>query len=134
MAKVVFQNNWLAPNGHLFRKSPTKQGPPVDVPENMVEFLPKTARLVPKDYETPEKTVDPDTISEHRRILDAHDPVRAAMEAESTLQAQTKVAEDTQRAVKQANFKQDLLDENAKKVSRETSDDDHTLNEEDDDV
>ncbi len=124
MASVILQNNWFAPNGQLFRRSVSKQGPPVDIPDHMVEFLPKSARVVPKDYETPDpkKMKDPDTISEHRRILDELDPARAAMEAEGKIHEEAAAHEKARRANSRKSFREALLEENAKEVSRETAD------------
>ena len=48
MAKVVLRNNWFAPNAQLFRKSRTKKGPPVDIPDELVPYLPTTAIVIEK--------------------------------------------------------------------------------------
>ena len=88
MAKVILLNGWFA-NGVLYRKSVTKKGPPVDIPDDVVfdsegkSRLPSTARIVSDDYETPLVKPGVDTFSEHRAELDANDPDRAAAVAQS---------------------------------------------------
>lgn len=56
MAKVILANNWFAPNrggfgGQRFRKSP--DGDPVDIPNRLLKYLPKTAKIVDEDYVAP---------------------------------------------------------------------------------
>ena len=56
MAKVILANNWFAPNrggfgGQRFRKSP--DGDPVDIPNRLLKYLPKTAKIVAEDYVAP---------------------------------------------------------------------------------
>lgn len=114
MAKVILQNNWFGPNGQLFRRSLSKQGPPVDIPDRLVHQLPKTARVVSDTYETPERMTDPDTISEHRKMLDENDPERAAMEAEGKMQREAEANLKAQRAANLKKTREALLAENAK--------------------
>ncbi len=99
MAKVILMNGWFAPGDRLFRKSPTKKGPPVDIPDEYLEFLPTTAIIVPEDYVVPakeDKVVN--TLSEHRKLLDANDPARAAMAAEGEVRKQVAEAEAKTKA------------------------------------
>ncbi len=128
MAKVILQNNWFAPNGQLFRRSLSKQGPPADIPDRLVHQLPKTARVVSDTYETPERMTDPDTISEHRKMLDENDPERAAMEAEGKIHEEAAAHEKARRANSRKSFGEALLAENAKEVSRETADKEENTN------
>ena len=94
MAKVLLMNHWNAPGDHLFRKSATKMGPPVDVPDEYLEFLPTTARIVSDDYVVPEKELKKSTtLDEHRKLLDANDPERAAMAAEAAVRRQVAEAD-----------------------------------------
>ena len=94
MAKVILKNPWFAPGGRLFRKSVTKKGPPVDIPDDLLtdakgkSMLPSTAKIVPDDYVTPMKQKSADTLSEHRKMLDAGDTQRRAMEEEGAIRAQ----------------------------------------------
>ena len=82
MAKVILRNHWYAPNEQLFRKSVTKKGPPVDISDELVPYLPSMAKIVSDDYVTPEPGKSADTLSEHRKMLDANDPSKAAAMAE----------------------------------------------------
>ena len=100
MVKVILANHWFAPGDRLFRKSATKNGPPVDVPDEYVDFLPTTAKIVSDDYVMPEKKKDkvPDTLSEHRKLLDENDLARAAMVEEGAIRAQVAEADTRTRA------------------------------------
>lgn len=109
MAKVILMNHWNAPGSRLFRKSVTKKGPPLDIPDELVPFLPSTAKIVPDDYVTPTKAKSADTFSEHRKMLDAHDLERAAMKEEGEVRAQAEVE------VKKAAFQRQLDSEKPKK-------------------
>ena len=94
MAKVILMNHWFAPGDRLFRKSATKMGPPVEVPDEYLGFLPTTAKIVPDDYVVPkeeDKVVS--TLSEYRKLLDANDPARAAMTAEGEIRKQVAEAD-----------------------------------------
>jgi hypothetical protein len=56
MAKVILANNWFAPNrggfgGQRFRKNP--DGDPVDIPNRLLKYLPKSAKVVGEDYVAP---------------------------------------------------------------------------------
>jgi len=100
MAKVILMNGWNAPGDRFFRKSPTKSGPPVDIPDEYLEFLPTTAKIVSDDYVMPvkeEKHVN--TLSEHRKMLDANDPIRDAFAAEAAVRV--KAAEEETRTKSQ---------------------------------
>ena len=99
MAKVILMNHWYAPGDRLFRRSPTKNGPPVDIPDEYVEFLPSSAKIVAEDFVMPEK--EPRhfaTLDEHRAMLDANDPERAAMAAEAAVRKQAAEADTRTKA------------------------------------
>ena len=92
MAKVILKNNWNAPGSHLFRKSATRKGPPVDIPDALVPFLPSTAQVVPDDYVTPEPVKGPETLSE------AADLLRAAAVSQETVRAKAEDFRQEHRA------------------------------------
>lgn len=99
MALVILMNHWFAPGDRLFRKSATKRGPPIEIPDEYLEFLPTTARIVPDDYMMPEKEEkSPVTISEYRKMLDTHDLARAGMVEEGKIRAQVAEADTRTRA------------------------------------
>ena len=99
MAKVILMNHWFAPGDRLFRKSATKNGPPVDIPDDYLDFLPTTAKIVPDDYVMPEKEdKGPVTISEYRKMLDAHDLARAGMAEEGAIRKEAEEADTRTRA------------------------------------
>ena len=106
MAKVILMNGWFAPGARFFRKSATKRGPPVEIPDEYLEFLPTTARIVPEDYVTPEKEEkSPVTISEYRKMLDAHDLARAGMAEEGAIRAEAAEADLKTKAQVKADKK-----------------------------
>ena len=94
MAKVILRNHWWAPDGQLYRRSDTKKGPPRDIPDSLVygddheSQLPSTALIVPEDYVTEVVVKDADTISEHRKLLDANDPLKMAALAQAAVLAE----------------------------------------------
>ena len=99
MAKVILMNHWFAPGDRLFRKSATKMGPPVEVPDEYLGFLPTTAKIVPDDYVVPKKEDKVvNTLSEYRKLVDANDPARAAMVAEGEVRKQVAEADTRTKA------------------------------------
>ncbi len=115
MAKVILMNHWFAPGDRLFRKSATKMGPPVEVPDEYLDFLPTTAKIVPDDYVAPKKEDKVvSTLSEYRKLVDANDPARAAMVAEGEVRKQ--VAEADIRT--KAQVKADTQAENRAKFEK----------------
>ena len=99
MAKVILMNHWYAPGDRLFRKSATKNGPPVDIPDEYLEFLPTSAKIVLEDFVMPEKEARKSvTLDDHRKMLDANDPERAAMAAEAAVRRQVVETETRTRA------------------------------------
>ena len=124
MAKVILANHWFAPGDRLFRKSATKNGPPVDIPDDYLEFLPTTAKIVPDDYVMPEKgDKSPVTISEYRKMLDAHDLARAGMVEEGAIRKEAAEADTRTRAQvkadKQAEAKEKFEVKAGKKATAE---------------
>lgn len=121
MAKVILRNGWWAPNAQLFRKSLTKKGPPVDIPDSLLDpdlpnmGLPSTAKLVPDSYEGLKPVESADTFSEHRKLLDANDPVRAAGAAEE--EAKRKAEANRVKAAEkfQAELAAEVVEKPAKK-------------------
>ena len=85
MALVIFpRNHWYAPNGQLFRKSATKKGPPLEVPEELLPYLPTTAVIVKGDYITPvpaSKRGSIDTLSEFAKSATGVDESREMTDA-----------------------------------------------------
>ncbi len=121
MAKVILANHWFAPGDRLFRKSPTKKGPPVDIPDDYLEFLPTTARIVPDDYVVPEKEEkSPVTISEYRKMLDRHDLARAAMVEEGAIRKEAEEADTRTRAQVKAEKKAEKKDKFEAKAKEKT--------------
>ena len=99
MAKVILMNHWFAPGDRLFRKSATKRGPPIEIPDEYLEFLPTTAKIVSDDYVMPEKEEkSPATISEYRKMLDAYDLARAGMVEEGAIRKEAAEADTRTRA------------------------------------
>ena len=99
MAKVILMNHWYAPGDRLFRKSATKNGPPVDIPDEYLEFLPTSAKIVSEDFVMPEKEPRKSvTLDDHRKMMDANDPERAAMAAEAAVRRQVVEADTRTRA------------------------------------
>ncbi len=106
MAKVILMNHWFAPGDRLFRKSATKRGPPMEIPDEYLEFLPTTAKIVSDDYVMPEKEEkSPVTISEYRKMLDAHDLARAGMVEEGAIRKEAEEADTRTRAQVKADKK-----------------------------
>lgn len=116
MAKVILLNGWFA-DGVLYRKSVTKKGPPVDIPDNIVfdadgkSRLPSTAKIVSDDYVTPLVKPGVDTFSEHRAELDANDPDRAAAVAQSVAIEKAEQTQRDQQAANKARFDAELAAE-----------------------
>jgi len=120
MVKVILLNGWNGPD-RFYRKSVTKKGPPVDIPHNVVfngegkSRLPSTAKIVSDDYVTPLVKPGVDTFSEfnqmteHREMLDANDPDKAAMVAQSKAVEEA----DAYRLVQKAKFDAELAAEAA---------------------
>ncbi len=93
MALVIFpRNHWYAPNGQLFRKSATKKGPPIEVPEHLLvkneqgkyKYLPSSAVVVSDDYVTPtpaSKRGSIDTLSEFAKSATGVDESREMTDA-----------------------------------------------------
>lgn len=96
MAKVILRNSWYAPDNKLYKKSETRQGPPVEVPDELCVratkgqkdkkgnypylYLPTTAEVVSEDYKLLDKTE-----LGHREILESLDIDRAAATAENAM-------------------------------------------------
>lgn len=114
MAKVLLANHWFTRFGYLIRKSVTKRGPPVEVPDELIDELPSTAKVVDDDYVTPEPVRVPDTLSEHQKMLSAHDPARAAAESQGAAVAEA----DRTLAENRAKFQEDLTAEEVVKLAK----------------
>lgn len=74
MAKVILANNWFAPlqgkfGGQRFRKDP--DGNPVDIPNRLLKYLPKSAKIVADNY------VLPHVVAEKQQELKDLDTFRA---------------------------------------------------------
>ena len=130
MPLVIFpRQGWYAPNGRLFRKSDTKKGPPLEVPERLIaknergkyKYLPSSAVVVSDDYVTPmpaPKRGSIDTLSqfgnsmveadESREVIDAADPGKAEAEAQIVMMEKA----DQTLAENRAKHQAELVAEN----------------------
>ncbi len=96
MAKVILLNGWFAPDSKLYKKSESKKGPPVEIPDELCvrnvggkkdkegkfpyKYLPTTAKVVDEDYKMLDKTE-----RGHREVLDSLDIDRSAALAEAAI-------------------------------------------------
>ncbi len=124
MIKVILRNGWYGPDGVFYRKSATRKGPPVDIPDDVVldaegrSRLPSTAVVVSDDYVTPMPVRSADTLSEHRKMIDQTDPARAAAAAERAAAEAAGQALDAQRVKNAEKFRKDLAAEEAAKPAK----------------
>ncbi len=111
MAKVILRNNWWA-RDHLYRRGGTKLTA-VHIPDELVPHLPKSAKVVADEYvePAPEPEKSPDTLSEHRKMLDANDPTRAAMKAQAEVVAEAQETQENQRRERAAKFQAEVAAE-----------------------
>ena len=121
MALVILRDAWFAANGVLYRKSATRRGPPVDIPDNVIfdsegkSRLPSSAEIVDSGYVTPEPTrINVDTLSEYSKMLTANDPARAAAESHAKVVAEA----DQTLAENAAKHQADLAAEEAAKPKK----------------
>ena len=117
MAKVILRNHWFAPNGQLFRRSDTKKGPPREIPDSMVyaedgrSQLPTSALIMPDDYVTDVSVQSADTISEHRKMMDANDPMKMAALAQAKVLAEAEENRLEQKELNRIKFEAELAAE-----------------------
>lgn len=127
MVQVLLMNHWNAPSSRLFRKSLSKKGPPVDIPADLVydengkSQLPSSAIIVDDDYQTPAPVKSADTLSEHRKMLDANDPARAAALAEGDVRAKAEADLAAQREENKRKFNVELAAEKQKTDNEATA-------------
>ena len=118
MAKVILRNHWnCAQAKRLFRKGATKKTA-VEIPDQFLPLLPSTAVIVHDDYVEPVPEVSPDTLSEHRKLMDGNDPARAAAEAMAKLEAEAQETQENQRRENAAKHQADLAAEEAAKPKK----------------
>ncbi len=67
MVKVLLRRNWFAPGGRRYKESIPKNQP-VDIPDDLVGYLPPDAKIVDDSYEVPVKVEEPMTLSEAARM------------------------------------------------------------------
>ena len=115
MAKVILRNNWWAPGLHLYRRGGSKLTA-VHIPDELVPHLPSTAKVVSDEYvePAPEPEKSPDTLSEHRKMLDANDPTRAAMQAQAAVVAEAQETQENQRRERAVKFQAEVAAQEVK--------------------
>lgn len=78
--KVVLQANWAGPQGYFFYKG--KDGEPVEIPEEFIDQLPKSAKIVDENYKAPdpvESIVRPPVADEIKAFFDPQNEVEKAI-------------------------------------------------------
>ncbi len=108
MAKVILRNGWYAPDNKLYKKSESRKGPPVEIPDELCvrsvggkkdkegkfpyKYLPTTAKVVDEDYEMLDKTE-----RGHREVLDSLDIDRSAALAEAAIRLEAEEPKEPDR-------------------------------------
>ena len=114
--QVLLKRNWFTPIGR-FKKSATKKGPPVEIPDSLRGRLPSDAVIVGEDYQdidTPASFDEPMTLAD-AAMSQGLDPDRANKEAEMKFESEPR--KNTVDAVRKnaIAFQKELDAENAQK-------------------
>ena len=80
--KVLLKRNWFTPFGR-FKKSATKKGPPVEIPDSLLKRLPSDAEIVDDEGVVVPKLVDEGMTMREAAEVEGMDVARVSAEAEA---------------------------------------------------
>lgn len=112
--QVLLKRNWFTPIGR-FKKSATKKGPPVEIPDSLRGRLPSDAVIVDEDVPVIEEdTQEPMTLAD-AAMSQGLDPDRANKEAEMKFQSEPRKSTVDAVRANAIKFQKELDAENSQK-------------------
>ena len=109
--QVLLKRNWFTPIGR-FKKSATKRGPPVEIPDSLRGRLPSDAVIVDDPVVIEEDENEPMTLAD-AAMSQGLDPDRANKEAEMKFEGQVRKSTVDQVRANAVKFQKELDAENA---------------------